>query len=160
MRNFISVLKLVLFSAALAVGTALAAGMPAIVHKPSVEARQAPDFSAPVVATLRRNAQEEISGQQGLWYELALPDGGRRRVRDNDVRMPYAGEETHDANRRALLQGTAGRGRVTETATVRGIEASDLAAGRHDACAIARMEGYRLDPETAAGHASARGWQA
>src|SRR5690606_40790015 len=76
MRNFISVLKLVLFSAALAVGTALAAGMPAIVHKPSVEARQAPDFSAPVVATLRRNAQVEISGQQGLWYELALPEGG------------------------------------------------------------------------------------
>lgn len=160
MRNFISVLKLVLFSAALAAGTALAAGMPAIVHKPSVEARQAPDFSAPVVATLRRNAQVEISGQQGLWYELALPEGGSGWVRVNEVRMAYAGEETPDANRRALLQGTAGRGRVTETATVRGIEASDLAAGRHDAAALTRMEDYRLDPAAAAAHAAAQGWQA
>lgn len=158
MRNIIPALKLALLGAALAAGSALAAGMPAVVHKRSVEVREAPDFSASVVTTLRRNAEVDISGQQGLWYELALPGGGIGWVRVNEVRMAYAGDETPGAYRGALLQGTAGRGRVTETATVRGIDASDLAAGRHDAAALARMEGYRLDPATAAAHAGARGW--
>ncbi len=159
MRNITRLLRLALLAAALASGAAVAAGMPAVVHKRTVEARGAPEFSAPVVATLRRDAQVEISGQQGLWYELALPDGASGWVRVNEVRMAYAGEETPDANRRALL-GTAGRGRVTETATVRGIEASDLASGGHDAAALARMEGYRVDQAAAAAHAATQGWGA
>ena len=158
MRNIIPALKLALLGAALVAGAALAAGMPAVVHKRSVEVREAPDFAAPVVSTLKRNAEVDISGQQGLWYELALPGGGSGWVRVNEIRMAYAGDETPDANRGALLQGSAGRGRVTETATVRGIDASDLAAGRHDAAALARMEGYRIDAATAAAHASTQGW--
>src|SRR5690606_13413368 len=59
-----------------------------------------------------------------------------------------------------VFRGNAGKGRVTETATVRGIDASDLAGGRHDAAALARMEGYRVDVATAAAHARERGWQA
>lgn len=161
MRHINRLLRPAVFAAAvLAAGAALAAGMPAVVHKRAVQAREAPDFSAPVVATLQRDAPVEISGQQGLWYELSLPEGASGWVRVNEVRMAYAGEETPDANRRALLQGTAGRGRVTETATVRGIEASDLASGGHNGAALARMEAYRLDPATAAAHAETRGWHA
>lgn len=160
MRNITRLLRIAAFAAALATGAAAAAGMPAVVHKRAVEARQAPDFSAPVVASLKRDAAVEISGQQGLWYEVTLPAGGHGWVRVNEVRMAYAGEETPEASRRALLQGSAGRGRVTETATVRGIEASDLAAGRHDHAALARMESHRVDAATAAAHAAAQGWQA
>ena len=137
---------------------ALAAGMPAVVHKRSVEVRQDPDFASPAIATIKRDARVDISAQQGLWYRLALGDGRSGYVRVNEVRVAGTGAETPDANRRALLQ--AGRGRVTETATVRGIDASDLGGGRHDAAALARMDGHRVDAATAAAHAVARGWQA
>ena len=160
MRSSIRILSLALLAGALAAGAALAAGMPAVVHKRTVEVRQAPDIAAPAITTLRRDARVDISGQQGLWYQLALEDGRSGYVRVNEVRMAYAGDETPDASRRALLQGNAGRGRVTETATVRGIDASDLAAGRHDAAALARMEGNRVDTSTAAAHARTQGWQA
>lgn len=160
MRNAILALSIAALACIATPGAVLAAGMPAVVHKRSVDVREAPDFSAPTVATLRRDAQVEISGQQGLWYQLALGDGRGGYVRVNEVRMAYAGDETPGASRRALLQGKAGRGRVTETATVRGIDASDLAAGPHDAAALARMEAGRVDAPAAAAHASAQGWQA
>ena len=159
MRNTIRTLSMVALACIATTAAALAAGMPAVVHKRSVDVREAPDFDAPAVATLRRDARVEISSQQGLWYELALDDGRSGYVRVNEVRMAYAGDETPGASRRALLQGGAGRGRVTETATVRGIDASDLAAGSHDAAALARMEAWRIDAPTAAAHAHAQGWQ-
>lgn len=149
-----------LLASTLMAGAALAAGMPAVVHKRSVEVRQAPDFSAPAVTTLSRDTQVRISDQQGLWYALLLNDGRSGYVRVNEVRMAYAGAEAPETARGALLQGNAGRGRVTETATVRGIDASDLAAGRHDEASLARMESYRVDAASAAAHAQAQGWQA
>lgn len=139
---------------------ARAAELPAMVHKPGVEVREAPDLRSTSIATLARDARVGISAQQGLWYRLALEDGRSGYVRVNEVRMLHAAEETPEAGRRAVFQGTAGRGRVTETATVRGIDASDLAGGRHDAAGLARMESHRVDAATAADHAGLRGWQA
>jgi len=141
-----------------AVQAAWAADLPAVVHKRSVEVRQAPGFDAPAIATLRRDARVAIDAQQGLWYRLVLDDGRSGYVRVNEVRMLQAGTESPEG--RALFQGNAGKGRVTETATVRGIDASDLAGGQHDAAGLARLEGYRVDAATAADHARERGWQA
>lgn len=160
MRNTIRTLSLAMLATVAASGIALAAGMPAVVHKRSVEVRKAPDFGSPSIATIQRDARVDISDQQGFWYRLALGDGRSGYVRVNEVRMASAGTETPDGSRRALLQGQAGRGRVTETATVRGIDASELTGGRHDAAGLARMDGYRVDAATAAAHARAQGWQA
>lgn len=159
MRNPFRTLSLAALCCIAAAGIALAAGMPAVVHKPSVEVRESPDFSAAAITTLRRDAKVTISGQQGLWYRVDLDDGRSGHVRVNEVRMAHAGNESPESARRAVL-GTAGRGRVTETATVRGIDASDLAGGRHDAEALARMESYRIDAATAAAHAREQGWEA
>ncbi|MGY1457427.1 MULTISPECIES: M48 family metalloprotease [unclassified Luteimonas] len=163
MRNTIRSLSLAMLATLAASGLALAAlsaAMPAVVHKRSVEVRNAPDPAAPAITTLARDARVDISAQQGLWYQLALGDGRSGYVRVNEVRMASAGAETPDTSRQALLQGQAGRGRVTETATVRGIDASDLTGGRHDAAALARMEGHRVDAAAASAHAHAQGWQA
>src|SRR5690606_29537506 len=107
---------------AIAALPALADGMTALVHKASVEVRGAPDFKAPAIATLQRDATLEVAGQQGLWFRVALADGSTGYVRVNDVRMAYAGAEGGDANVRALFTGKAGKGRVTETAGVRGLD--------------------------------------
>ena len=148
-----------LLSVALLATTATTlAGTPAVVHKASVDVRAEPDAEAARVATLKRDARVDIGGQQGLWYRLELAGGGSGYVRVNEVRVAYAADEAPGAARNPLLQG--GRGRVTETATVRGIDASDLAAGRHDAAALARMEGHRVDADAAAAHAASAGWQA
>ena len=145
-----------LFSAA---ALALAAGpdAPAIVQKPSVDVHAAPDFAAPTVATLTRNAAVKVAGQQGLWYELALPTG-HGFVRINEVRMAYAGAE-QGGNARALFTGKAGKGRVTETAGVRGLDESDLKAAAYDAAQFATLESYRVSPEAAAAEAHAQGWK-
>ena len=138
-------------SALLACGGAWAAmtgSLPAVVHKASVEVRAEPSAAAPAVATLRRDARVGISGQQGLWYRLELEDGRSGYVRVNEVRMAQAEAAAGATGPAVLLQGRAGRGRVTETATVRGIEASDLAAGRHDARGVGHRRGRgrgRLD---------------
>ena len=149
-------------SAVLACGSAWAAmtgSLPAVVHKASVEVRLEPRTGAPTVATLGRDARVDISGQQGLWYRLELGDGRSGYVRVNEVRVARAEAAAGGTGPAVLLQGRAGRGRVTETATVRGIEASDLAAGRHDAAGLARMESLRVDAATAAAHAADQGWQ-
>lgn len=158
MRRFVHLLGLSLL-ATFAVGAASPDGTPAVVHKRVVEVREAPDFQAPAIATLQRDAQVVISGQDGLWYTLALQDGRSGYVRVNEVRMAHAAEEA-PATSGVLLRGTAGRGRVTETATVRGIDASDLSGGSHDPVALAHMEDWRIDPATAAAHARTQGWQA
>lgn len=163
MRPAFHRLSLVLLATLAASGAALAAlagsTTPAVVHKPSVEVRAAPDFGSPALARLKRDASVGISAQQGLWYQLDLGDGRSGYVRVNEVRMVPATTGAQGSSAPALL-GRAGRGRVTETATVRGIDAGDFARGRHDAAGLERMERHRVDAATAAGHAAAQGWQA
>ena len=138
----------------------VAANMSALVHKPSVEVRSAPDFKAPSVATLKRDARIEIAGQQGLWFKVQLAGGKSGFVRVNEVRMAYAGKEGGDANVRALFTGKAGKGRVTETAGVRGLDESSLQSAAHDAGQLAAMESNRATADEAAARARADGWLA
>src|SRR5690606_25167016 len=111
---------------------ALAETMAALVHQARVEVHAAPDFGSPSVATLERNAQLQVAGQQGLWFRVATADGKEGFVRVNDVRMAYAGKEGGEANVRALFTGQAGKGRVTETAGVRGLDESNLQSASLD----------------------------
>ena len=134
------------------------AEMPAVVRKPSVDVHASPDFNAPTIAKLNRDAAVKIAGQQGLWFRLNMPASKAGYVRVNDVRMAYSGKENSDANMRALFTGKAGKGRVSETASVRGIDESDLQSAGFDAAQLARLEGYRLTPDAAAAHARASGW--
>jgi hypothetical protein len=135
----------------------LAADLAGVIHKPSVDVHSGPDFASPTVATLKRDTPVSVSGQQGLWYELALPAGKSGYVRVNEVRMAYAGKENSSANLSALFSGKAGKGRVTETAGVRGLDESDLKSAGFDAAQLAKLESYRLSPEAAAAQAHAQG---
>jgi hypothetical protein len=134
----------------LALLPALAADAPAVVRKPAVAVHSGPDFSTPTVATLNQNASVQITGQKGLWFQLAMPSGKPGFVRVNDVRMAYAGKESGNANLHALFTGKAGKGRVTETAGVRGLDESDLKSAGFDAAQLAKMESYRATPQGAA----------
>jgi len=138
---------------------ALAAEMAAVVHKASVEVHASPDFNAPTVATLKKDAHLSVSGQQGLWFQVALPAGKSGFVRVTDVRMAYAGKEGSGANAQALFTGKAGKGRVTETAGVRGLDESNLKAAAYDATQLAKLESYRVDAGAAASQAHAQGLQ-
>jgi len=137
-----------------------AAELPAIVQKPTVDVYAQPKFDAPKVTTLQRNTAVKISAQQGLWYQLQMPAGTPGFVRVNDVRMDYAGVEDGEANLRVLMGGKAGKGRVTETAGVRGIEESDLRSAAFNQTQLNEMIGYRVDAAAAAAYASEQGWQA
>src|SRR5690606_9390000 len=139
---------------------AVAAEMAATVHKPKAEVRQAPDFSAPKVADLRRGDSVSVSAQEGLWFKVALADGASGYLRVTDVRMDYAAQESGDANVRALFTGQAGKGRVTETAGVRGLDESALQSAAFDAGQLQAMEANRVDAATAAAHARSQGWEA
>ncbi len=107
-------------------------------HKPTADVYAEPRFDAPKVATLQRDTAVKISAQQGLWYQLQMPAGTPGFVRVNDVRMAYAGAEDGEANLRVLMGGKAGKGRVTETAGVRGIEESDLKSAAFEPGAAGR----------------------
>lgn len=133
--------------------------MPAVVHKPSVEVHNGPDFKSGTVATLSRDAAVKIIGQEGLWYQLQLADGANGYVRVNDVRMVSTGAETPAANTQALFGGNSGKGRITETASVRGINESSLRSAGYDSAGISRMQDYRVSARTAAAHARSQGWQ-
>ncbi len=151
-------LAVLLAAGGLAGAAATQSEMPAVVHKPSVQVHSAPDFKSSKVAKLSRNAAVRIIGQQGLWYRLQLADGGAGYVRVNDVRVTSTAAETPAANMDALFRGNAGQGRITETASVRGINESTLRKARHDGPGIARMQGYRVSTEAAAAHAHKQGW--
>ena len=138
----------------------LAESMAALVHKPSVEVRSAPDFKATSVATLQKDAPLEVAGQQGRWFKVHLADGTEGFVRVTDVRMTYAGKESGDANVRALFTGRAGKGRVTETAGVRGLDESSLQSAAFDEAQLAALESQRIAPEDAAAQAGSLGWVA
>jgi Zn-dependent protease with chaperone function len=139
---------------------AAAANMAARVHKASVVVRSAPDFKASSLATLKRDAALEVAGQQGLWFKVRLADGRTGFVRVNDVRMAYAGNEGGDANVRALFTGKAGKGRVTETAGVRGLDESSLQSAAFDGDQLAAMEANRATTREAEARARANGWLA
>lgn len=146
----------------LCVGLAVAAsgvtGISAVVHKPKVSVHAKPDFGSQEVTSLARDAQVRIDAQEGLWYRVTLTDGGTGYVRVNEVRMAStAPAQGDDAG--ALVTGKAGKGRVSETAGVRGIDESDLRGAGFDGAQLATMEGYRVTPEAAAAQARARGWQ-
>ena len=125
---------------------AAAADMAATVHKPGAEVHQAADFKSATVASLRRGDAVTISGQQGLWFQVRLADGSSGFLRVTDVRMDYAAREGGDANVRALFTGQAGKGRVTETAGVRGLDESALQSAAFDAGQLAAMQRF---PEAA-----------
>lgn len=151
-------------AAALAVavsGLLLAANpiTPATVAKPSIDAHAKPDFASPTVATFSKNAPVKVSGQQGLWFQLALDGGKTGYVRVNDVRVAYGKAETGGAGA-ALFTGKAGKGRVSETASVRGIDESDLKSASFNAAQLQLMESYRATPEAAEQAAVKRGWAA
>lgn len=146
----------VLFVMLLLAGAAFAgnAGLSAVVHKGSVVVHAKPDFAAPEVAKLKRNAQVKIAAQQGLWYRLALDGGGEGYVRVNDVRVASTGKAEAGGGLDVLLTAKSGRGRVSETAGVRGIDESDLRSASFDAAQLAKLEGHRATPEAAAAWAA------
>ena len=129
---------------------------PAVIRKASVDAHSGPDFASPTVATLKRDATVTVTGQQGLWFQLALPEGKTGFVRVNEVRLAYASKET-GGGVRALFTGKAGKGRVSETAGVRGLDESELKAATFDAAQIAKLESYRVTPDAAAKAARSNG---
>jgi hypothetical protein len=150
----------ILSAAALLASSVNAAELPAVVHKPSADVYAEPRFDAPKVVTLQRDAAVRISAQQGLWYQLLMAAGAPGFVRVNDVRVSYAGAEDGEANLRVLMGGKAGKGRVTETAGVRGIEESDLKSAALNQGQLNAMVGHRVDASAAAAFAVEQGWQA
>ena len=134
--------------------------MPAIVHKPTADVYARPAFDAAKLATLKSDTAVMISAQQGLWYELQVSPGKPGYLRVNDVRLAYAGVEDGAANMRVLMGGKAGKGRVTETAGVRGIDESDLKAAAFNKAQLDSMVANRVDGPTAAAYAAEQGWQA
>ena len=131
----------------------------ATVARPGVKAHAKPDFASPEVATLEQAAAVQVTGQQGLWFKLALAGGKSGYVRVNDVRVAYASKQGGGIGK-ALFTGKAGKGRVTETASVRGIDESALKSASFDAERLQEMESYRATPEAAEEAAGKRGWQA
>ena len=153
-------LPMALIASLLAASYAAAADLPAVVHRPVVDVYARPELDAEKIATLKRDAKVSVSAQQGLWYELLMPEGTPGYVRVNDVRLEYASAEGGEANMRALLSGKAGEGRVTETAGVRGIDESDLKSASFNATQLKAMVGYRVNAPVADGWAGEQGWQA
>jgi hypothetical protein len=129
----------------------------ALTRKPSVDVHGMPDFGSPAIVTLKRDAVVTVTGQQGLWLHVTLANGKSGFVRVNDVRMTYASKEA-GGTMKALFTGKAGKGRVSETAGVRGLDESDLKAAAFDAMQLAKLESYRVTAVAAAQVASSRGW--
>ena len=126
----------------------LAGSVSAIVHKPSVDVHSGPGFRQPTIATPSKDASVTISGQQGLWFQVARrvnPASCARRRAHGVLRQ---GERRREPQ--ALFTGKAGKGHVTETAGVRGLDESDLKSAGFDAAQFAKLEGYRLAPDAAA----------
>ena len=153
-------ISIILSAAALVALSAQAEELPAVVHKPTADVYAEPRLDAPKVATLQRDTAVKIAAQQGLWYQLLMAAGASGFVRVNDVRVTYAGAEDGAANLRVLMGGKAGKGRVTETAGVRGIEESDLRSAALDQEQLNAMVGHRVDTSAAAAYAGEQGWQA
>ena len=155
------VLSLLLLSLSLAAaGVSVAAGLPAVVHKATATVYAAPDFSAAKVATLKKDAPVSVASQEGLWYRLE-PDaaGAAGFVRVNEVRLAASGVKESDTMQ-VLLTAKSGRGRVSETAGVRGIEESELRSAGHDGAQLQAMQGNRVPRADAAAWAGDHGLEA
>ena len=119
------------------------------IHKPSVDVRGTPDSKGPVVATLKQGATVNVAGQQGLWYRVAVPAGPSGYVRVNELRIAY-GKAGSSSDVAGVFGGRAGKGRVSETAGVRGLDESGLRAASFDGAQLAKMESYRESAQQAA----------
>ena len=134
--------------------------MTAVVRKDEVIAYAEPRLESATVTKLKRDTTVTIAAQQGVWFELKLPDGKSAFVRVNDVRVNYGRVEDSAANMRVLTSGKAGEGRVTETAGVRGIDESDLKSASFNQAQLDAMVANRADAAAASAYASGAGWQA
>ena len=106
---------------------------------------------------LESQGLQGIAGQQGLWFKVLTADGKTGYLRVNDVRMAYAKAETGSTGK-TLFTGKAGKGRVSETASVRGLDESDLKSAGFDAAQLQQMESYRASVEEAEAAAKKRRW--
>jgi hypothetical protein len=140
--------------------TAQAAELTAVVQKDEVKVYEQPNFDAPKVVTLKRDAAVTIAAQQGLWYQLQLADGKTGFVRVNDVRVNYGKAAGAGEGVRALTTGKAGEGRVTETAGVRGIDESDLKSASRNQAQLDAMVANRADAARASSYAGEHDWPA
>ena len=156
MRTFMRVLVV----AVLLVPGGASAQLAATVHKPTADVHAQPSFESERLQTLQRGESVSITAQVDLWYQLSLPASAPGYVRVNDVRLAATGASDGDANLRVLMGEKGGRGRVTETAGVRGIDESDLKSASLDRTQLAAMDGQRVDVPTAGTYASEQGWQA
>jgi hypothetical protein len=120
------------------------------IHQPSVDVHGTPDPKGPVVATLKQGATVDVAGQQGLWYRVSVPSGASGYVRVNELRMAYA-KSASSSDVAGVFGNRSGKGRVSETAGVRGLDESDLRAAGFDAAQLAKMESYRESAQQAAG---------
>jgi beta-barrel assembly-enhancing protease len=157
MMRFISAC---LIAALLAVADAGAADLTATVRKPEVNVYAAPNLESGKLKKLKQDDSLGIASQQGLWYELKLPDGTSGFVRVNDVRVNYGRAEDGAANVRVLTTGKAGAGRVSETAGVRGIDESELKSASFNQAQLDAMVAGRAEFSASAAYAGAHGWQA
>ncbi|QSX77230.1 M48 family metalloprotease [Agrilutibacter solisilvae] len=148
--SFIVPLSLALSVAALAA----AAGATAVVHKPAVEVKSAPDFGSTTVTTLKRDQKITVAGQQGLWFKVETA-GGAGFVRVNDVRMSTG--TAAKGGKGGLFKNMAGAGQVKETAGVRGLNENDLKVASFNAQEFAELEANRVAPQAAAQHAKGHG---
>ena len=149
-----------LIAALFATADAAAADLTATVRKAEVNVYAEPNLESGKLTKLKQDDTVGIAAQQGLWYQLKLPDGKTGFVRVNDVRVNYGRVEDSDANIRVLTTGKAGVGRVSETAGVRGIDESELKAASFNQAQLDAMVANRADAAAAAAYASGHGWQA
>ena len=149
-----------LIAALFAASNAAAAELAATVRKSEVSVYAAPNLESAKLKKLKQDDSVAIVAQQGLWYELKLPDGTSGFVRVNDVRVNYGNVEDSGANARVLTTGKAGAGRVSETAGVRGIDESELKAASFNQAQFDAMVANRADTSASAAYASGHGWQA
>jgi Zn-dependent protease with chaperone function len=149
-----------LIAALLAAADAGAADLTATVRKPEVNVYAAPNLESGKLKKLKQDDSVGIASQQGLWYELKLPDGTSGFVRVNDVRVNYGRAEDGAANVRVLTSGKAGAGRVSETAGVRGIDESELKSASFNQAQLDAMVASRAEFSASAAYASGHGWQA
>ncbi len=134
---------------------------PATVAKPKVDVHAAASFGSPTLATLKNNASVNVTGQEGLWFKVALDGGQSGFVRVNEIRM--ASSQSNNSGGgigAALFTGRGGQGRTTETASVRGLNESQLKAASFDAAQLSRMESYRVSAQEAEQAAARNHWVA
>jgi len=149
-----------LVAALLAAPAADAADLTATVRKSDVNVYAAPNLESAKLKKLKQEDTVVIGSQQGLWYEVKLPDGQAGFMRINDVRVNYGSVEDSGANMRVLTSGKAGAGRVSETAGVRGIDESELKAASFNQAQFDAMVANRADAAAATAFAGTHGWQA